>query len=99
MCVSFGLRFVASNISSVTEDYSEYESVDEEEVEVEESKPKKSTAKPKKSVTPTEERKPIRASDSDSQRKPKAAEKLKRSGSAGGNKNAQGSLKNFFGKK
>lgn len=85
-----------SNLSTVTEDYSEYESVDEEDVEVDETKPKRSAAKSKKA---TEERKSIRASDAETSRKAKPVEKPKRSGSSAGTKNAQGSLKTFFGKK
>lgn len=88
-----------SNLSTVTEDYSEYESVDEEDVEVDETKPKRSAAKSKKATTPTEERKSIRASDAETSRKAKPVEKPKRSGSSAGTKNAQGSLKTFFGKK
>ncbi|KAJ3559182.1 hypothetical protein NM688_g496 [Phlebia brevispora] len=86
------------------EDYSDYESVDEEETEAEKEKPKarKSGTKSRKSTTPAEdktERKPLRASDSYDTHKAKSTstEKPKRAGSSG--KNPQGNLTHFFGKK
>lgn len=76
---------------SVSVDYSEYESVDEEEAE-EDAIAKKPAAKVKKTSPkdkePKEPRKTIRA-----------GQPLKRSGSSAGQKGGQGSLMNFFGKK
>ena len=79
----------------MTEDYSEYESVDEEEPEEEAPKPKKA-AKTKTAIAPAE-RKSLKASDSIKVKS--APEKLKRNGSSGGAKAGQGSLANFFNKK
>lgn len=81
----------------VYQDYSEYESVDEEEPEEEKpSKAKKTSTKAREAAASTD-RKSIKASDP--VRSKPAPEKLKRSGSSGGLKAGQGSLKSFFGKK
>ncbi|PSS37351.1 hypothetical protein PHLCEN_2v828 [Hermanssonia centrifuga] len=73
----------------VTEDYSEYESVEEEEPAEEVPKTKKSVAKAKE--TKSEESKPIKAAPRKS--KSSSTEKPKRTGSG---KGSQGSLMNFF---
>ena len=89
----------------VTEDYSEYESVDEEEPEEEAPKKKATKTKARKSTTPAEEHKALKASDTlkdDSLRKSKGSsshEKPKRSNSSAGSKSTKGSLNSFFGKK
>ena len=76
----------------MTEDYSEYESVDEEEAEEEQKKPKgkkAAAAKPKKSSD--EEAPPTKS-------KPAARTSSVKGKSSGAKANAQGSLKDFFGK-
>lgn len=76
---------------SVTVDYSEYESVDEEEPE-EEATAKKPAAKDKKTSPKDKESKEPRKTI-------RAGQPIKRSGSSGGQKGGQGGLMNFFGKK
>ena len=76
----------------VSVDYSDYESVDEEEPE-EETPAKKPAGKGKK-VSPKEKNE-----NKEPRKVIKAGQPLKRSGSSAGQKGGQGSLMNFFGKK
>ena len=85
----------------VTEDYSEYESVDEEEPAEEPTKAKKPVKAKASGGSEGSSKSKLKAEESVSEKEPRKVLKpgLKRSGSSGSKVAKKGSLMNFFGKK